>query len=135
MKISATQIALACVGVVLILFGLTAGVKSFGRYQARADAGNRVKVTAIQIRSAQQQVRVQQQLANVKAAEADGIRRAQDIVNRTLTPLYVQHEAIQAQERIATSGRNNTVIYVPATTNGTPVITTAGNVPQNGASK
>jgi hypothetical protein len=38
----------------------------------------------------------------------------------------VQFEAIEAQKAIAASGKNNTVIYVPAGTNGTPVITQDG---------
>lgn len=124
---SGIAILVAILAAILIVVVLIAGFKSFHRYQVRADANNRVQVTAIQIRTAQQQVRVQQQLANVRVAEADGIRRSQDKINQTLTPLYVQHEAIQAQERIATSGKNNTVIYVPAGTNGTPVITQDGD--------
>lgn len=116
----------AIVAVVVLLVVLVAGLKAFGRYQARADAGNRVKVTAINIRSAKQQVLVQNQLANVKAAEAEGIRRAQDTINKTLTALYVQHEAVQAQLAMAKS-QNHTIIYVPAGTNGTPVITQSGD--------
>lgn len=112
---------------VILVLGVSTGIKAWHRAQARADAANRVRVTAIQIRNARQQVQVQRQLANVRVAEADGIRRSQDKINRTLTPLYVQHEAIQAQQRIATSGNNNTVIYVPAGTNGTPLITQDGN--------
>ena len=40
-------------------------------------------------------------------------------ISRTLSANYLQHEAIQAQKAIATSGRNNTLIYVPS----------GGNVP------
>lgn len=35
--------------------------------------------------------------------------------------IVIQHEAIQAQEAIANSGRNNTVIYVPSGPNGVPI--------------
>lgn len=120
----------------LIIFGGIAGCgayKGWQRGQRRADANNKVAITHILIRNAQQQADVvNAEVAATKAEaekryqEAVGIRRAQDEIQKTLTPLYVQHEAIQAQERIATSGRNNTVIYVPAGTNGTPVITQAG---------
>jgi hypothetical protein len=115
---------------VVLLVGGCAGAKSYSRYQKRADAENNVKVTAINIRKAQQKAKiVAAQDATVKAQadqrliKARGIKRAQDEIQSTLTPLYVQFEAIEAQKAIATSGRNNTVIYVPAGTNGTPVIT------------
>jgi hypothetical protein len=119
-------VPLAVVATVVLLLVAVAGVKSFNRYQARADAANRARVTQLNIKTIAQQVKVQEQLANVKAAEAEGIRRAQDIVNRTLTPLYVQHEAVQAQLAMARS-QNHTIIYVPAGTNGTPVITQSGS--------
>lgn len=122
-----TIIPLAILVSAVVMFVLFAAIKAFSRYQARSDASNRVRVTAINIRNAHQQVQVQNQLAQVRIAEARGIRGAQDEINKTLTPLYIQHEAIQAQERIATSGRNNTVVYVPAGTNGTPVITQDGD--------
>jgi hypothetical protein len=121
--------ALAVLLVGLLSLGGCAGVKSFSRYQRRADANNNVRVTAINIRNAQQQakvVRAQNAAVNARAEqrylEAVGIRRAQDEISKTLTPLYIQHEAIQAQERTATSGRNNTIIYSPAGPNGVPIV-------------
>lgn len=130
--------AVALVLCVVLLFGLFAVGKSYGRYQKRADASNNVKVTNINIRKAQQQARIVraqnaavQARAEQRAIEAHGIKNAQDIISKTLTPLYIQHEAIQAQKAIATSGQNNTMIYVPSSTNGTPLITTNGQTPSN----
>lgn len=128
------RIALASVaGIVLLVslsFGGCAATKSFSRYQKRADANNAVKVTNINIRKAQQQARiVAAQDATIKARadqrviEARGIREAQDIISKTLNPYYLTHEAIKAQQAIATSGRNNTVIYVPSGMAGTPTLT------------
>jgi hypothetical protein len=111
-------VPVATVATIVLLVLLVAGLKAFSRYQARADAANRARVTALNVRTANQN-------ANVRAAEADGIRRAQDIINRSLTPLYIQHEAVQAQLAMARS-QNHTIIYVPAGTNGTPVITQDG---------
>jgi hypothetical protein len=130
---------------IVFLAGLSvggcAGVKTFSRYQKRADANNNVQVTSINIRRAQQQARiVAAQDATVKAQAdqrliaAKGIRNAQDEIAKTLTPLYVQFEAVQAQLAMAKS-QNHTIIYVPATTNGTPVITqngTATDAPSSG---
>lgn len=113
-----------------LMLGAAAGCKEYNRFQKRADANNAVKITHILIQKAEQQAQINRaQIEATKAEaqkrreEAKGIRDAQDTINATLTPLYVQHEAIQAQKAIAASGRNNTVIYVPAGTNGTPTIT------------
>lgn len=113
---------------IALMIGGCAGAKSYGRFQKRADAQNRVKVTHIEIQRAAQQAQINRaQIAATKAeaqkriAEAHGIRAAQDIISKTLNPYYLQHEAIQAQKAIATSGQNNTVIYVPSGSNGTPL--------------
>lgn len=119
---------------VLLALGGAAGCKEYNRYQKRADAENAVKVTHIEIRRAEQQAQINRAQVEATKAEAEkrreeakGIRDAQETINKTLTPLYVQHEAIQAQKAIATSGNNNTVIYVPSGTNGTPIITQDGD--------
>lgn len=118
--------------VVALFVGLIAGYNTFNRYQKRADANNNVKVTAINIRNAQQQAKVVhaqnatiQAKADQRKIEAVGLRNAQNEVAKTLTPLYVQFEAVQAQLAMAHS-KNHTIIYVPSTTNGTPVITQDG---------
>lgn len=139
---SISPIAGAFYGVLTLLIlvalsvGSVAGCKSFNRYQKRADAHNRVQVTHIEIQRATQQAQINRaQIAATKAEadkrreEAKGIRDAQKTIDASLTPLYVQHEAIQAQRAVATSGRNNTIIYVPAGTNGTPVITSQAPQP------
>jgi hypothetical protein len=109
--------------VVALSVGGCAGCKSFRRAQARADANNAVKVTSIRIRQAAQQVEVQRQLARVKVAEAVGIRHAQDEIAKTLTPLYVQHEAIQAQ-LAASHSPNHTQVYIPSGEQGVPLVST-----------
>lgn len=128
---------LAVIGIIVIglvaLIGLISGFKVWHRAQLRADANNRVRVTTIQIRNAQQQARVVhaqnaavQAKAEQRFIEAVGIRKAQDEVAKTLTPLYVQFEAVQAQLAMAKS-QNHSIIYVPSGTNGTPVITQSGD--------
>jgi hypothetical protein len=115
--------------------GLSAAVKSYGRAEQRADAENRVRLTHIGISRAKQQALITRaQIAATQAnaekrfAEAVGIRRAQNEISRTLTGHYLQHEAIQAQKAVATSGRNNTLIYVPSGSNGVPLIQDPQNV-------
>lgn len=121
--------AIGLLGLILLILVITAGWKSFNRHQKVSDANNHVKIVKIKIKQARQQAEVvrannhrvfeegQQRIISAKA-----LAESQRLIHATLTPLYVQLEAIKAQESIATSGKNNTVIYVPAGTNGTPII-------------
>lgn len=129
-----TWVIATFLGIVLCIALLLGGcgvIKSFQRSQKQADAKNQVKVTHILIQKAQQQARITaandahvKALADQRLIEATGIRKAQDEISKTLTPLYLQHEAIQAQERTAASGRNNTIVYVPSGNNGVPIVQT-----------
>jgi hypothetical protein len=119
----ATTVVIVGVGV-----ALSAGVRSYNRAEQRADARNRVTLTHIGVARAQQQADIARaQIATTQAdadkrfAEAVGIRRAQNEISSTLTSNYLQYEAIQAQKSVATSGKNNTLIYVPSGPNGVPL--------------
>ncbi len=59
--------------------------------------------------------------AERRVIEAKGIAEAQEIINRTLTPEYLQLEAIQAQKKMAESP-NHTTVYIPSGDNGIPII-------------
>ncbi len=109
---------------VLLFFGLLAIGKSFSRYQARADAQNQVKVSAIQIQNQAQRVQIAKQHAQIRFQNSVGIREAQDEIAKTLTPLYVQFEMVEALKAIATSGSNNSVVYIPSGANGIPLVST-----------
>lgn len=65
--------------------------------------------------------------AEMKEIEANGIAKAQAIINKTLTPQYLQHEAIDAYKQLAGS-ENTTFVIMPTTTTGTglPLILNAG---------
>jgi regulator of protease activity HflC (stomatin/prohibitin superfamily) len=90
---------------------------------------------AIQIKiSAQQEAEAMQykkqkatQEAEIKIIEAQGLAKAQLIINSTLTPNYLQHEAIQAYSKLAGSP-NTTFVILPTSTHGTglPLILNAG---------
>jgi len=129
------------VGLVLLCALGVKGCKNFERSQERKDAENKVRIAKIEahnrvavtgIEIKRQKEYAQTVNANTATVEAErhqrviraeGIAKAQDIIQKTLTPEYIQWEAIEAQKAIADSGRNNTVIYVPSGTNGTPLIT------------
>jgi len=110
--------------VVTLLFGVTAAVKSFNRYQQRADANNRVKVSNIEIKNQAQRVQIAKQHAQIRFQNSIGIREAQDEIAKTLTPLYVQFEMVEALKAIATSGSNNSIVYIPSGANGIPLVST-----------
>ena len=61
--------------------------------------------------------------AEIRVEEAKGIAEAQKIINSTLTANYLQHEAINAQLKMADSP-NHTTVYIPSGTNGIPLIGT-----------
>ncbi|MBK1791324.1 SPFH domain-containing protein [Persicirhabdus sediminis] len=59
--------------------------------------------------------------AEIRIEEAKGIAEAQRIINSTLTVNYLQHEAINAQLKMADSP-NHTTVYIPSGENGIPII-------------
>lgn len=59
--------------------------------------------------------------AEIRIEKARGIAEAQKIINSTLTKNYLQHEAIEAQRKMANSP-NHTTVYIPSGSNGIPVV-------------
>lgn len=113
--------------VILIVTGLLVGVAfaipAYWRYQAVQNAENQITINNKQIQQTEQLVQVEQQRAQIRVVEARGIAEAQQIINATLTDKYLQHEAIQAQEKMAGSP-SHTVVYVPSGQNGLPLVKT-----------
>ncbi|MCP4006535.1 MAG: hypothetical protein GY725_20345 [bacterium] len=64
---------------------------------------------------------IAQRDAEIRVEEAKGIAEAQRIINTTLSRNYLQHEAIQAQLKMAESP-NHTTVYIPAGNNGIPMV-------------
>lgn len=119
------------IGSIVFIGILMFTLPAFSRYQKRANAENNVKVSAIQIKNQEQRVQIAKQHAQIRYQNSIGIREAQDEIAKTLTPLYVQFEMTQALEHIATSGKNNTVIYLPTSpTSGLPVVPTSNTTPE-----
>lgn len=118
----------------LLIFGSVAGcgaVKDWQRTQKRKNAENSVRLTGIYVKRQQQEAKrvaardaVVQALADQRVIEAHGVRKAQDIIAQTLTPMYLQHEAIRAQLAMAHS-QNHTVVYVPSGDVGVPLVQNA----------
>jgi regulator of protease activity HflC (stomatin/prohibitin superfamily) len=82
------------------------------------------KLAALQLLEEKQTQReIAQRDAEIRIEEAKGIAAAQKIINATLTPNYLQHEAIQAQRSMA-SAPNHTTVYIPVGSNGLPLVHT-----------
>lgn len=112
------------------------GVSALGRWNslqhatnqahiARVNAANQAQVNQLLIASSDQQILIHQKQAQIRLADAVGIRESQDEISKTLTPLYVQFEMVDALKAMAESGKNNTVVYIPTGANGIPLIANA----------
>lgn len=119
--------------ILLIVCGLF-GFPAYSRYQDVRNAGNQVSVNHLIIQQEQQNIDVEKMKAEIRRQEAIGIAEAQKTINATLTPLYIQHEAIQAQEKMANSP-NHTEIYIPSGMNGVPLVPLVQNVDQDHSGK
>lgn len=119
-------VSAGAIALVALIVGMLFGFPAYSRYQKRANAKNQVQVNHIIIQQQAQRVFITKQEANIRYQQSIGIRRAQDEIRSTLTPLYVQFELVQALQAIATSGSNDTVIYLPTDPkNGLPVVPTS----------
>lgn len=121
------------VGLSVGIFGASASLGAYSRWNdveqahnqahvARINAANQTQVNELTIAATAQQVKIHQAQAQVRLADAVGVREAQDEISKTLTPLYVQFEMVDALKSIAESGKNNTVVYIPTGANGIPLI-------------
>jgi len=70
------------------------------------------------------EIKIERKKAEKRVVEAEGIAKSQRIINETLSELYLQHEAIQAQLDMAKSP-NHTTVYIPVGSNGIPLVYTA----------
>lgn len=66
------------------------------------------------------EVEIAKKDAAKREEEARGIAKAMEIINGKLTPMYLQHEAVEAQKMMVGSP-NHTTIYIPVGTNGVPL--------------
>lgn len=110
--------------IVVMLIGV--GFGTVGRWQARQNAQNQVKISGTEIKNQEQRVQIAQQKAEIRKQDAIGVREAQDEIAKTLTPLYVQYEMTQAIMQIAESGNNSSVIYIPSGQGGIPLVDDVG---------
>ena len=59
----------------------------------------------------------------MRVVESEGLAKAVEIINQRLTPLYLQYEAVKAQQAMVGSP-NHTTIYIPVGPMGVPLVGT-----------
>lgn len=91
-----------------------------------ATAVSKKMATQQLLQQKQTEISITQAEAQKRVAEAHGIADAMAIINNQLTPIYLQHEAIQAQEKNLSGPNHTTEIYIPTGYNGVPIV---GNLP------
>lgn len=120
-----TLIGTGVIAALIVIGGLAWGLPNYSRYQARQDAQNQVAINAIIIQQQEQNIQVEQQKAQIRVVDAEGIAKSQQIIAASLTDAYLQYLAIDAQKAMV-NGSNHTEIYIPSGANGIPLVKTIG---------
>jgi len=68
------------------------------------------------------EVEVAKKEAERKIAEAEGIKKSQEIINRSLTSAYLKWYSIEMMKSLVGS-ENTTFLFIPTDSSGTPIIT------------
>jgi regulator of protease activity HflC (stomatin/prohibitin superfamily) len=66
------------------------------------------------------EIEIERKERTKREVQAQGIANAMQIIRGQLSPLYVQHEAIEAQKQMVNSP-NHTVVYIPVGAMGVPL--------------
>ena len=93
---------------------------------AVADAVSQKLATTQILARKQTEVDIAAMEAKKRVAEAHGIADAMAVINNQLTPMYLQHEAIEAQKAMVGSP-NHTTVYIPSGPMGLPLVGTLSN--------
>jgi regulator of protease activity HflC (stomatin/prohibitin superfamily) len=73
------------------------------------------------------EIEIERKERTKREVQAQGIANAMQIIRGQLSPLYVQHEAIEAQKQMVNSP-NHTVVYIPVGSMGVPLTGTFNTV-------
>lgn len=105
-------------------FDVTSVVVGNIQYPAEvADAVAKKMATTQVLEQKATELKIEEQKKAIRVVEAEGIAKAMEIIQAKLTPMYLQHEAIQAQEKMVGSP-NHTTIYIPVGPMGVPLVGT-----------
>lgn len=101
------------------LVSLVVGDINYPEVVARAVEEKLSAQQVLEAKETQMQIAIKD--AEIELVQARGKAEAQQIIAATLTPAYLQHEAIESQAKFAQSP-NHTTIYIPVGNNGIPLV-------------
>jgi len=85
-----------------------------------ADAVSRKLAATQELQRKDTEIEIERKERTKREVQAQGIANAMQIIRGQLSPLYIQHEAIEAQKLMVNSP-NHTVVYIPSGAMGVPV--------------
>jgi regulator of protease activity HflC (stomatin/prohibitin superfamily) len=85
-----------------------------------ADAVSRKLAATQELQRKDTEIEIERKERVKREVQAQGIANAMEIIRGQLSPMYVQHEAIEAQKAMVNSP-NHTVVYIPVGPMGVPL--------------
>jgi len=85
-----------------------------------ADAVSRKLAATQELQRKDTEIAIEQKEREKREVQAQGIANAMHIIRGQLSPMYIQHEAIEAQKQMVNSP-NHTVVYIPVGPMGVPL--------------
>jgi regulator of protease activity HflC (stomatin/prohibitin superfamily) len=85
-----------------------------------ANAVSRKLAATQELQRKDTEIEIERKERTKREVQAQGIANAMQIIRGQLSPMYIQHEAIEAQKQMVNSP-NHTVVYIPAGPMGVPL--------------
>jgi regulator of protease activity HflC (stomatin/prohibitin superfamily) len=88
-----------------------------------SDAVSRKLAATQELQRKDTEIAIERKEREKREVQAQGIANAMQIIRGQLSPMYIQHEAIEAQKQMVNSP-NHTVVYIPVGPMGVPITAT-----------
>ena len=85
-----------------------------------ANAVSRKLAATQELQRKDTEIEIERKERTKREVQAQGIANAMQIIRGQLSPMYIQHEAIEAQKQMVNSP-NHTVVYIPIGPMGVPL--------------
>jgi regulator of protease activity HflC (stomatin/prohibitin superfamily) len=85
-----------------------------------ANAVSRKLAATQELQRKDTEIEIERKERTKREVQAQGIANAMEIIRGQLSPMYIQHEAIEAQKQMVNSP-NHTVVYIPVGSMGVPL--------------
>jgi regulator of protease activity HflC (stomatin/prohibitin superfamily) len=85
-----------------------------------ANAVSRKLAATQELQRKDTEIEIERKERTKREVQAQGIANAMQIIRGQLSPMYIQHEAIEAQKQMVNSP-NHTVVYIPSGPMGVPL--------------